>query len=157
MLVRWNSLFYREALILRNRVLKESAGKPYLFEAPIEEKQDIHLVVRYGEEVVGTLLLHPVSSSFVQIKQVAIDPLMQGKRLGKKLMIYAEEVARRLGFSTIFLTGRKQAWGFYDKLAYQELPYEYQEDQLILKVFKKEIRQPLSRITTKEMKTNGRQ
>lgn len=70
--------------MLRNRVLKESAGKPYLFEAPIEEKQDIHLVVRYGEEVVGTLLLHPVTSSFVQIKQVAIDPLTQGKHLGKK-------------------------------------------------------------------------
>lgn len=32
--------------MLRNRVLKESAGKAYLFEAPIEEKQDIHLVVR---------------------------------------------------------------------------------------------------------------
>lgn len=148
---------YREALMLRNRVLKESAGKAYLFEAPIEEKQDIHLVVRQGDEVVGTLLLHPVSNAFVQIKQVAIEPLTQGKSLGKNLMIYAEEIAERLGFSTIFLTGRKQAWGFYEKLAYQELPYEYQEDQLILKIFKKEIRQPLSRITTKEMKTNGRQ
>jgi N-acetylglutamate synthase-like GNAT family acetyltransferase len=106
---------------------------------------------------VGTLLLHPVSNAFVQIKQVAIEPQTQGKSLGKNLMIYAEEIAERLGFSTIFLTGRKQAWGFYEKLAYQELPYEYQEDQLILKIFKKEIRQPLTRITTKEMKTNGRQ
>ena len=53
--------------MLRNRVLKESAGKAYLFEAPIEEKQDIHLVVRQGDEVVGTLLLHPVSNAFVQI------------------------------------------------------------------------------------------
>ena len=117
--------------MLRNRVLKESAGKAYLFEAPIEEKQDIHLVVRQGDEVVGTLLLHPVSNAFVQIKQVAIEPQTQGKSLGKNLMIYAEEIAERLGFSTIFLTGRKQAWGFYEKLAYQELPYEYQEDQLI--------------------------
>lgn len=148
---------YREALMLRNRILKESAGKPYLFEAPIEEKQDIHLVVRQGDEVVGTLLLHPVSASVIQIKQVAVEPSIQGKSLGKNLMIYAEEIARRLGFSTIFLTGRKQAWGFYEKLAYQGLLYEYQEDQLILKVFKKDIRLPLDRITTKEMKTNGRQ
>ena len=96
---------------LRNRVLKESAGKAYLFEAPIEEKQDIHLVVRQGDEVVGTLLLHPVSNAFVQIKQVAIEPQTQGKSLGKNLMIYAEENCGKIRLFDYFLDRQKAGLG----------------------------------------------
>jgi len=89
-------------------------------------------------------MLHQCFKSCVQIKQVAISPECQGQGLGKKLMIYAEEVARKLGFSTIFLTGRESAWKFYDKLGYNSLDEEYQDGELIFKVFKKDITKVMS-------------
>ncbi len=124
-------------------------------ESPIEEVQDIHLVIKQNNHLVGTLLLHPYSENFIQIKQVALSPACQGQGLGRQLMVYAEQIARDLNYSTIFLTGRKQAWGFYEKLGYSELMEAYQEDELILKVFKKQINETIYFTNKKEMKTNG--
>ncbi|RST90582.1 GNAT family N-acetyltransferase [Vagococcus bubulae] len=150
--MRWDSAVYKETLNLRNDVLRKSAGKPLLVESPKEERTDIHLVIKQDGKVVGTLLLHPCFTSCVQIKQVAISPTCQGQGLGKKLMVYAEDVAKRLGYSTIFLTGRQSAWNFYRKLGYSELMDDYVDGDLVFKVFKKEIQTvPI----VKEMKTNG--
>ena len=103
-LIRWDSRDYKETLVLRNQVLKVSA-ELLLRESPAEEKQAIHLVARQNKRIVGTLLLHSCSSKCIQIKQVAIHPDYQG--VGKKLLVYAEQIARNLNYSTLFLTGRK--------------------------------------------------
>ncbi|NSM32284.1 GNAT family N-acetyltransferase [Enterococcus faecalis] len=144
--------------MLRNQVLKSSGGKSLLRESPVEEKQDIHLVIRQDEQIAGTLLLHPYSSNCMQIKQVAFYPKYQGKGLGKKLILYAEQIARNLNYSILFLTGRKQAWGFYKKLGYSEVTKAYSEDNLILMVFKKDLLtlNNTNFLNCKEMKTNGR-
>jgi N-acetylglutamate synthase-like GNAT family acetyltransferase len=89
----------------------------------------------------------------MQIKQVAIHPDYQG--LGKKLLVYAEQIARNLNYSTLFLTGRKQTWGFYRRLGYSETE-AYQADALILKVFKKDLSADRYFFNRKEMKKNGR-
>ncbi len=153
-LIKWGSPIYRETINLRNQVLTKSAGKPLITEFPVEEKEDIHLVIKREERIIGTLLLHPCSKECIQIKQVAIAPSCQSEGLGKKLIIYAEQVARTLGYATIFLTGRQQAWGFYEKLRYEDLFEPYREKKLVLKVFKKNIQGTL-KVKKKEMKTNG--
>lgn len=153
-LIKWGSPIYQETIQLRNQVLTKSAGKPLINEFPIEEKEDIHLVIKREKQIIGTLLLHPCSKECIQIKQVAIAPSCQSEGLGKKLIVYAEQVARRLGYSTIFLTGRQQAWGFYEKLGYEELFEPYREKRLLLKLFKKNLQAAL-KTNKKELKTNG--
>ncbi|MBE9897056.1 GNAT family N-acetyltransferase [Enterococcus casseliflavus] len=153
-LIRWDSGDYKETLFLRNQVLKVSAGQPLIKESPVEEKQDIHLVARQDERIVGTLLLHPCSSKSIQVKQVALHPDYQRQGLGKNLINYAEQIARNLNYSTLFLTGRKQAWGFYRRLGYGETE-AYQTDALILKIFKKDLLADQYFFDRKEMKTNG--
>lgn len=108
-----------------------------------------------NKRIVGTLLLHPCLSKCMQIKQVAIHPDYQGQGLGKKLLVYTEQIARNLNYSTLFLTGRKQTWGFYRRLGYSETE-AYQADALILKVFKKDLSADRYFFNRKEMKTNGR-
>ncbi|MBO0451304.1 MULTISPECIES: GNAT family N-acetyltransferase [Enterococcus] len=146
---------YCEALTLRNKELKASSGKAFLLKAPQEERKDIHLIIKQEAHVVGTLLLHPISAKCVQIKQVAIDSRYQGAGLGKNLLIYAEQVARNFGFCFVFLTGRQQAWRFYEKLHYRSISDDYQEGQLIMRIYKKDIRSPLEKIKEREMRTNG--
>ena len=154
-LTKWNSSLYCEALTLRNKVLKASSGKRFLLKAPEDERKDLHLIIKQEDHVVGTLLLHPISEKCVQIKQVAVDSRYQGAGLGKNLLIYAEQVARRFGFCFVFLTGRKQAWGFYEKLGYQTISNDYQEGQLIMRIYKKDLQSPLEQVEKREMKTNG--
>ena len=154
-LTKWNSSLYCEALTLRNKELKASSGKRFLLKAPRDERNDLHLIIKQEDHVVGTLLLHPISEKCVQIKQVAVDSRYQGAGLGKNLLIYAEQVARRFGFCFVFLTGRKQAWGFYEKLGYQTISNDYQEGQLIMRIYKKDLQSPLEQVEKREMKTNG--
>lgn len=115
-----------------------SAGKPAILGLPVEEKADLHVgIIRQGH-VIGTLCLHPVKEQ-VRIKQVAIDPAYQGEGLGQQLIEYGETIAATLGFNRIILTGRQPAWGFYEKLGYQEILPAYQEGALLLKIFVKRI------------------
>ncbi|MGY3779448.1 GNAT family N-acetyltransferase [Isobaculum melis] len=154
-ITKWNSKAYQEALVLRNELLKATSGKKQLVEAPLEEQNDLHLVVKCEQQVIGTLLLHPIDQKLIQVKQVAIDSAYQRHGIGKQLIQYAEQIASRLGFSVVFLTGRQQAWPFYEKLAYEMLAESYQEGQLVLKLFKKEVAIEKQFNPQREMKTNG--
>lgn len=143
-MIKWNSSAYWEAIELRNQLLKKTSGKAIITQAPLDEKNDIHLAVIQNGKVIGTLLLHPIDPQLIQIKQVAIDPAYQGGGLGRKLVQYAEWFADKLGYSFLFLTGRQQAWMFYEKLGYHAVSDCFQEGKIMLKVFRKELHTPLS-------------
>lgn len=162
-IINWNSEEYWQGIFLRNKLLKTSAGKEWIKELPVNEKQDIHMVALVEGKVVGTLLLSKRSQTVAQIKQVAIDDRYQGFGIGKQLLEFAEKIADLMNFQTIFLTGRKQAWGFYDHFGYKRIGYAYSDGQVILKKFEKRICTKnntrktgiIKHITLKEMETNG--
>ncbi|MGX7148496.1 GNAT family N-acetyltransferase [Enterococcus ureasiticus] len=148
---------------MRNKLLKTSAGKEWIKELPVNEKHDIHIAAMVEGKVVGTLLLSKRSRTVAQIKQVAIDDQYQGFGIGKQLLEFAEKMADLMDFQTIFLTGRKQAWGFYDHFGYQSTSCAYLDGEVILKKFEKSICTKknarmlgiIKHITLKEMETNG--
>ncbi|MGX7262905.1 GNAT family N-acetyltransferase [Enterococcus crotali] len=136
-IVNWNSKEYWTGIDLRNKLLKTSAGKEWIKDLPLNEKSDIHMVALIDGKVVGTLLLSRKSQTIAQIKQVAIHENYQGFGLGKQLLEFAEKVAELMYFQSVFLTGREQAWGFYDHFGYQSIGYAYSEGQVSLKKFEK--------------------
>ncbi|EOH99164.1 hypothetical protein UAY_01941 [Enterococcus moraviensis ATCC BAA-383] len=162
-IIDWNSEDYWIGIHLRNKLLKTSSGKEWITELPVDEKHDIHMAVMMDGAVVGTLLLSKKSQTVAQIKQVAIDDNYHGIGLGKKLLEFAEKVAELMKFQTIILTGRKQAWGFYDRFGYQSSGCEYEEGLVSLKRFEKRLQTQKNTekfrinkpIQLKEMETNG--
>ncbi|MGX7411642.1 GNAT family N-acetyltransferase [Enterococcus caccae] len=161
--VNWNSEEYWSGIELRNKLLKTSAGKEWIKNLPLDEEKDIHLAAMIDGKVVGTLLLSKKSQTTAQIKQVAISDSYQGFGLGKKLLKFAEKIAELLDFQSVYLTGRKQAWGFYDHFGYQSIGYAYSDGQVILKKFEKKLYTNkgigkfgiIKYITLREMETNG--
>ena len=135
----WNSKQYWQGINLRNKYLKLSAEKPCIQRLPKDEKNDLHIVAEIDSVVIGTLMLSKKNSSTVQVKQVAIDESFQGNGLGKELLFFAEELARKLGFSTVYLTGRSQAWGFYEKFGYRSLGQSYYDGKVLLKKYEKAV------------------
>lgn len=161
--INWNSEEYWRGIFLRNKLLKTSAGKEWIKELPIHEKYDLHMAAMIDGEVVGTLLLSKRSRTMAQIKQVAIDELYQGFGIGKQLLEFAEKIAELMNYQSVFLNGRKQAWGFYDHFGYQRISSAYSDGDVILKKFKKNLCTKknarnfgiIKHITLKEMETNG--
>lgn len=72
--------------------------------------------------IVGVLVLHPQPPALL-VENVAVVPGRQGRGLGRELMRFAEEEARRAGLSEIVLyTNEKMTenLGFYPSLGYVE-------------------------------------
>jgi GNAT superfamily N-acetyltransferase len=49
---------------------------------------------------------------------MAVPNSMQGKGVGRALMIFAENIARDLGYKKLCMHARQTALGFYKKLGY---------------------------------------
>jgi ribosomal protein S18 acetylase RimI-like enzyme len=68
--------------------------------------------------VLGTLNLKPEGEGTVLLRSLAVDSKCQGTGVGKKLVLFAHEVARERGFRRIVLHSRLNVIGFYQKLGY---------------------------------------
>lgn len=82
----------------------------------------IGYVVEEEGRIVGLLLLDP-EERFLMVDNIAVDPSLQGRGLGRALMTFAEEEARRLGLEEMRLyTHEKMVenQAIYARLGYVE-------------------------------------
>ena len=119
--IDYNSADYNEELQLRNRVLRIPLGLS-LFDEPLgNEAHDHHVGLFSGGKLVGVLILTPLDKGEIQMRQVAVDEIYQGKGLGALLVEHAEALSKDLGNRKIVLHARTAVTGFYEKLGYQSV------------------------------------
>lgn len=117
-IVRHGSELYWAAIALRTKVLREPLGLSYSKQDIEEEQDQIHIVGRLGDAVVGCLSLLPAGSN-IKMRQVAVEPKLQGSGLGKELVLFSENLARAKGCAKIVLHARDTAVAFYQRLGYE--------------------------------------
>lgn len=107
-------------IALRERILREPLGLTFLEEDLAVERADRHLVAFDGETLIGGLLLQEREQEpgVWKIRQVAVEPLWQGKGIGRDLMLAAEAEAREAGITQLVLNARETVCGFYERLGY---------------------------------------
>ena len=76
-----------------------------------------HLVVMVDGEIVGYACLI-VDGDLGQVRQVCVQPRLQGSGVGRALMIEVVDQARRLGMSLAWLNARTSASDFYRRLGW---------------------------------------
>lgn len=119
---------YDEAVNLRYTVLRRPLGLEFTPEQLAAEYADIHLAAFDTRgHLVGYLNLTPLSPEKVKMRQVAVEPLLQGKGVGKTLVSASELLAKDLGFNTMTLHARETAVPFYQKLGYQIVGDRFEE------------------------------
>ncbi len=118
---------YREELQLRNRVLRTPLGLSLFDEDLASEINDFHIGAFDGNVLIGTLILTILSKMEVKMRQVCVDEVWRGKNVGAKLVVYAEEFARKKGYRTVMLNARKTVVGFYERLGYEKIGGEFIE------------------------------
>ena len=91
------------------------------------EKADYHLVCQEDGELVGCLILVPQGTDELRMRQVAVSPLARGRGIGRALTEFAEDFARRRGFSRVTLHARVTAVPFYEKLGYERVGEQFEE------------------------------
>jgi N-acetylglutamate synthase-like GNAT family acetyltransferase len=104
---------------LRLRVLRWPLGLDFTPEQLAAEVHDLHLIALDNENLVACLVLTPQSSSVIKMRQVAVEPELQGKGVGTALVAFSERVAREKGYSRMVLHARDTAVPFYLRLDYE--------------------------------------
>lgn len=119
---------YTEMVALRKRILRDPLGLTFTENDLSRDKDDL-LCGYYNDEdkLIGTCILTHISSSLMQLRQMAIETGYQNKGIGYKLLRFAEETAAQHQYKKITLHARKTAVGFYEKAGYKIVGEEFTE------------------------------
>ncbi|MFP5040472.1 GNAT family N-acetyltransferase [Parasediminibacterium sp. JCM 36343] len=109
---------YEQMVALRKKILRDPLGLSFTQEELEKEKDDILLGCFDDDEMEACCLLTQTEKDAVRLRQMAVLDGLQGKGIGRALMIFAENVARDAGFKKITMHARKPVIGFYEKLGY---------------------------------------
>lgn len=117
-IVEHGTPLYDAVTDLRRSILRTPLGLDFTVDELAAEIDDIHFAVLDGDDVVGTLLLHRINSTMVQLKRMAVAERAQKKGIGRVLVLAAENYARKNDIRTITMHARGTAQGFYESLGY---------------------------------------
>lgn len=118
--IEWGSSDYQQALALRDQVLRIPLGMS-IYNDPLEnEKNDLHIVVKDQQQVIGVCYYRKINQETMQMKQVAISPIYQHQHIGKTMFNESKKILVDLGVKNIIVHARESALGFYKKLGFKE-------------------------------------
>jgi predicted GNAT family N-acyltransferase len=118
---------YQQMLRLRNDMLRRPLGLSFDEIELQKELQDVLMGAFEDDKILGCCLLTKVSDEVVRLRQMAVPNSLQGKGIGRALMIFAENIARDQGYKTMIMHARTTATGFYEKLGYSKTGEEFTE------------------------------
>ncbi len=120
--VEFGSSRYKELLDLRYKILLQPLGLKFLDSYREEEANFLHIgcIDNSTGELIGGLILAPIDDEEIRVMQVAVDVVHQGEGIGKKLIEYAESVAKKIGYSRIVMHAMLSVVGFYEKLGFSQ-------------------------------------
>ncbi len=115
----------QEAATIRNAVFVDEQG--FIDEYDEIDDTAFHAVLYYNGEPAATARLYPECGSSYHIGRVAVLKAFRGKSLGTEIMNAAEEYARSLGGTEVYISAQTRAYEFYRKLGYTKYGEEYLE------------------------------
>ncbi len=125
--IEHNSTEYNKEVELRKDVLRRPLGIYFTEEQLKEEASELHWGAYINDKLVGCILLKDVGNGIAKMRQVAVDISLQGKSVGKQMVLFFENFCRENGFSKIEMHARKYAVPFYEKLGYEKYGDEFIE------------------------------
>lgn len=130
---------YKQMVDMRYNILRKPLGLAFSLEELEREKEDILIGCFEEEKLEGCCLLTKVDKHTLRLRQMAVLSGLQGKGIGRVLMIFAENIARDKGFHKIMMHARKNALGFYSKLGYRVIGNEFIEITIPHYIMEKEL------------------
>jgi len=112
---------------LRIEILRKPLGLSFEPSELEKEKEDVLMGAFEDDRILGCCLLTRMDQHTMRLRQMAVPNSMQGKGIGRALMIFAENIARDLGYKKLCMHARKTAVGFYEKLGYSPNGEEFIE------------------------------
>ena len=122
----YDSHWYQQSLALREQVLLLPLGRKLDAHDLAGEAQQWHLALVQDQDILACLVIKPEQRPLAKLRQMAVQPAMQGQGLGQRLVLAVEQWLISQGFDQVKLDARLTALGFYQRLGYesQGKPFE---------------------------------
>jgi GNAT superfamily N-acetyltransferase len=117
-LIDYGSPEYEQMLRLRYDLLRKPLGLSFDPQELEKEKDDVLMGAFEDDRMLGCCLLTETDPTTLRLRQMAVPNNLQGKGIGRALMIFAENIARDMGYETLMMHARITAIGFYEKMGY---------------------------------------
>ena len=109
---------YEQMLRLRFELLRKPLGLSFDPQEIEKERNDVLMGAFEDDRLLGCCLLTKVDARIMRLRQMAVPNNLQGKGIGRALMIFAENIARDMHFEVLMMHARITATGFYEKMGY---------------------------------------
>jgi GNAT superfamily N-acetyltransferase len=116
--VAFGSEKYKALLEIRYEILRKPLGLELSAKDTASDSSEFHIAAVADEQPVGCVLLRPIDSKTIKLRQMAVSDAYRGQGVGAKLIGYAEALAAARGFKTMEMHARKSARVFYEKQGY---------------------------------------
>ncbi|MBE7173505.1 MAG: GNAT family N-acetyltransferase [Williamsia sp.] len=126
-LIDYGTSEYQQMITLRNDILRKPLGLHFTPEELEKEKHEIMIGAFEEDKMLGCCMLVKEEAKTCRLRQMAVLNNLQGKGIGRALMLFAETIARDRGFKKITMHARKTAVGFYERLGYKISGEEFKE------------------------------
>lgn len=116
--IAYNGPLYAEMVQRREDWLRKPLGFVLSEEDLAYSEKEIHIAAVDNDTVVGVLVMRPLSDTRMKMRQVAVEPSLTGKGIGRQLVEYAEALVREKKYTVMELNARETAVPFYLRLGY---------------------------------------
>lgn len=119
--IDFGSARYDELVELRYKVLLEPLGLKFLDKYRDKEIAYLHIgcVDSLNDKLVGGLMMIPLNDKEIRMMQVAVDGKCQREGVGHQLVKYAEDKAKKAGYSRLIMHAMLSVVSFYEKLGFR--------------------------------------
>jgi N-acetylglutamate synthase-like GNAT family acetyltransferase len=138
--IDYGSPEYEMMLRLRYELLRKPLGLSFNPGELEKEKEDVLMGAFEDDRLLGCCLLTRVDPETIRLRQMAVPNNLQGKGIGRALMIFAENIARDMGYETLMMHARVTATGFYEKLGYVKKDGQFIEITIPHVIMEKKLR-----------------
>ncbi len=126
--IEHNSPEWREAVRLREKILREPLGSKFSDEELDEEKNHIQIAGFMGKELIATAVLLVLEGVNMKMQRVVVAESHRNKNIGSRMMKFCEALAHSKGVKVMYCHARDSAVNFYYRNNYEKEGEYFDED-----------------------------
>jgi len=116
---------YRQMVKMRDEILRKPLGLKFS-EAELEQERNNMFIGAFeDDQMLGCCMIVENSPDKAQLRQMAVLNNLQGKGIGRALIVFAENLARDHGYRTMCMHARKNTVPFFEKMGYKTTSDEF--------------------------------
>lgn len=126
-IIAHGSEVWKEAVTLREEILRKPLGSKFFIEELEEEKNHIQVIGLFNQELIATAVLVPEEEK-IKMQRVVVSTSLRNLNVGSKMMCFCESLCKNEGYKLVYCHARNSAVNFYLKNGYTGEGEYFEED-----------------------------